>query len=328
MISPELYLATGIAGVFVASLLFTNAIERASDVMGWGHSFAGSIISPLFTSFPELMVFIISVFILGGASGQEIGVGTIVGEPFMASVFAIPMLFITIAASKKTDKKKAYIDVDRGLYVPFAFMSLLFPVLIVPAFFNLYFERASLAIFLVGAYLLYIFLMTKSRKNEQLDKEEGAESIYFSKFMGEKKAILAQSVASLLILLPSSSVLVSAVDSLSAVTGRNAFALAIIIVPIATLLPEMIASLIWAYRGKYTLSIGALIGEEVMYASIYPGISLLIIPWVSGTFLTFSIICSSIVSLGILLSILTGKIHKYAFISGLAFLVAYMMLIY
>jgi hypothetical protein len=73
--------------VFIAALIFTNAIEWIASQLKLGCSFVGAIIAPLFTSIPEMVVFLVAIFAYSGEAGKDIGVGTIYGQPFMASSF-------------------------------------------------------------------------------------------------------------------------------------------------------------------------------------------------------------------------------------------------
>ena len=85
MLELILLLLLSILVVFISALLFVNSIEFLGSQYNIGGSFVGAIISPLFTSLPELIVLIVAIFGLGGANGEAIGVGTIFGQPFMAS---------------------------------------------------------------------------------------------------------------------------------------------------------------------------------------------------------------------------------------------------
>ena len=85
MIELIVLLLLSILIVFISALLFVNAIEFLGSQYKIGGPFVGSILSPLFTSLPELIVLIIALFGLGGVNGEAVGVGTIFGEPLMAS---------------------------------------------------------------------------------------------------------------------------------------------------------------------------------------------------------------------------------------------------
>jgi len=62
MIAEVLTLVGGGLIVIFAAVLFTNAIEYLGFKMNWSGSFVGAVLAPLFTSFPELVVFLVAVF--------------------------------------------------------------------------------------------------------------------------------------------------------------------------------------------------------------------------------------------------------------------------
>ena len=53
----------------------------------------------------------------------------------------------------------------------------------------------------------------------------------------------------------------SAVNQIAVALGVSVLGLAIIVIPAATAVLETASALIWAFRGKDTLSIGSLVGE-------------------------------------------------------------------
>ena len=60
--------------VLFAAVIFVNAVEYIGYRLNLGHSFVGAIIAPLFTSIPELTVFLVAVFAVGQTAGQEVGI--------------------------------------------------------------------------------------------------------------------------------------------------------------------------------------------------------------------------------------------------------------
>src|ERR1035437_10428541 len=96
VLSTTLVLIGSIVLVFISSLLFVNALEWLGHHLKLGSSFVGAILSPLFTSLPELIVILIAIFSGMGQSGPEIGIGTIFGEPFMASSLSYGLVGVAV----------------------------------------------------------------------------------------------------------------------------------------------------------------------------------------------------------------------------------------
>lgn len=142
MLSTILILLGSIVLVFIASLLFVNALEWAGHRLKLGSSFVGAILSPLFTSLPELIVILIALFSNLGEAGQEIGIGTIFGEPFMVSSLSYGLVGIAVVIGYFA-KKRANITlaVDKTLAIPFIFIIILFPLALVPGYVHLAWVR-------------------------------------------------------------------------------------------------------------------------------------------------------------------------------------------
>jgi cation:H+ antiporter len=61
--------------------------------------------------------------------------------------------------------------------------------------------------------------------------------------------------------------------------GVSALLLSLLIIPIATELPEKVNSIIWIRRGKDTLAFGNITGAMVFQGTLLPAIGILLTPW-------------------------------------------------
>ena len=71
----------------------------------------------------------------------------------------------------------------------------------------------------------------------------------------------------------------SAVNQIAVTLGVSVLGLAIIVIRAATAVLETASALIWAFRGKDTLSMGSLVGEKVLYSTLYPASGLFVTAW-------------------------------------------------
>ena len=69
------------------------------------------------------------------------------------------------------------------------------------------------------------------------------------------------------------------IERVSAGVGISALLLSLLIVPIATELPEKINSILWIRRAKDTLAFGNITGAMVFQGTLLPAIGLLLTPW-------------------------------------------------
>jgi cation:H+ antiporter len=331
LLSIILTLLGSIVLVFFASILFVNALEWLGCYLKLGSSFFGAILSPIFTSMPELIVIMIAIFSNSGETGAAIGVGTIFGEPFMASSLSYGLVGIAVITGFLTKKRAGFtLEVDRTLALPYIFIIVLFPLTLIPGFIHLTWLRYFFGVFFLAFFLLYMRLMYRRRAAELIEE---CEELTFSRWFPESPsyrltALAAQVLIAVAALYFGSRYLVSSVAAVAGRTDISALGLALIIIPAATAIPETITALIWGYRGKDTLSIGSLVGEKILYSTFYPALGLFLTSWILDVHAVFSVIVTSIISLMLLYFILRRRLPWYGLVSGLTLFVAYGILVF
>jgi len=65
----------------------------------------------------------------------------------------------------------------------------------------------------------------------------------------------------------------------SELVGISALLLSLLIIPIATELPEKVNSILWIRRGKDTLAFGNITGAMVFQGTLLPAIGIMLTPW-------------------------------------------------
>ncbi len=227
--------------------------------------------SPLFTSLPELTVFLVAI-LSGLDSGEEIGIGTILGQPFMASSLSYGLVGFSAFFGHVLGKRKSYLEVDRSLILPYILITVFFPLPALPAVIGF---RHVFGFVFLAIFALYIWTMYERR---QADMIGHAELPYFCRVLSRSHRVMAsvQLAFSVALLYYGSEGLVSAVDLVARELGLSPFGVALIVIPAATAIPETASALIWGYRGRDTLSLGSLVGEKVLYSTFYPGLAMLV----------------------------------------------------
>ena len=69
------------------------------------------------------------------------------------------------------------------------------------------------------------------------------------------------------------------VRGVSQALGVSPLLLSLLIIPIATELPEKVNSILWIRRGKDTLAFGNITGAMVFQGTLLPAIGILLTPW-------------------------------------------------
>jgi len=322
MLDLLILLVTSIVVVFVAAILFVNGIEYIGFKFKLSSSFVGAILSPLFTSFPEMIIFLVAIFVVGE---EEIGIGTIFGQPFMASSLSYGLVGIAAMLGYYLRRREDLVFyVDKSLVVPYMFVTFLLPLTLVPDLIG--FNEVFGIIFLLS-YLYYFKLMYQKGLIEETIGD--TNDVYAFKLIPNKMvATIIQLIFSVILLYIGSKELVRSVKELALALGVSEMGLALIIVPAATAIPETSTAIIWGFRGKSTLSIASLIGEKVLYSTFYPGLGLFLTSWDLDHHAYMCVGATVIISLMLSYYIAKQKVPVYALMFGFIFFVSYAILVF
>src|ERR1700741_2404445 len=85
-------LAIAFVVILMGAELFTNGIEWVGRKLELAEGAVGSVLAAVGTALPETMIPIIAILFASGASSHEVGVGAILGAPFMLATLA---MFVT-----------------------------------------------------------------------------------------------------------------------------------------------------------------------------------------------------------------------------------------
>jgi len=312
----------------VGIILFTDSIELLGVRLGLTTSITGAVISPLLTCLPELFVFITAVFLYGGRTGEDVGLGTVIGEPFMASTIAYPLLVLASVAGYLTKRRKDYtLRPGREVALPFLVVTLLFPALCVPTLLPLPLLKYAVGSIMLSSYFIYVLLSTRMGVpvSEIVDKAPELTLLRFIK--SERAALCTQLLISAITIVSGSRLLVESIIALSKMLNISAQAISIIIVPSVTALPESLTGLIWAYRGRDTLAIASIVGEEVLHSTFYPGIAMFTTHAELNLYSLYCVVVTVVISLLMLYYVYRGKVGFEIAVLGLSGYIAYVLMV-
>ncbi|GGP20232.1 sodium/calcium exchanger membrane region [Thermocladium modestius] len=289
----------GIAIVMLGSYLFTEGAEGIGSRFSLSASFLGSVVSPVFTSMPEAVVILISM--IEGA--RDVGVGTVFGEPFMAATISYSLVAVSALLGGHV-----VLDVERSLSAPY--------ILVIAAYPFTLLASAGLhwigGLILLSAYLLFIIYM---RRGPPAGEGEYSSTRWF----------LPKLLLSIALMPLGSHLLIEGVESTANYLGVGELALSLVLVPLATALPETMSAMIWAFKGRGTLSVGALIGEQVVFSTLYPAVFLLTVGFPVGTAIEWSVTVTTLSSLILLPLVSRRRIPAAALFMGLVPYIAYLI---
>lgn len=271
--------------ILAASELFTNALEHLGERLKISDGVTGSLFAAIGTALPETMVPLLVLFAgtTNVSLNEEIGVGAILGAPLMLSTLTTCLMALAILPRRGI---VGHINPERSGFVRdlnfflFAF-ALAATAMFVPQ--EARYIRGALACALVLTYFIYIMLTLRASK-QLVEDGHGTEAegkMFLSKIglPTNLPTILLQLCVGLGLLVFGAKGFISGIEGVSHLLGISALLLSLLIIPIATELPEKVNSILWIRRGKDTLAFGNITGAMVFQGTLLPSIGIMLTPW-------------------------------------------------
>jgi len=271
--------------ILAASEIFTNALEHLGARLGLSEGVTGSIFAAVGTALPETMVPLLAIF-AGTANVQvneEVGVGAILGAPLMLSTLTTCLMALAImprrgVAGRVCPERSGFLRDIHFFIAAFALAAL---AMLVPHSMRL--ARGAVSGALVALYVLYLVLTIRASKQlveEGHNTEADARMLLSRLGLGQgMPAILLQLALGVGLLVFGAKGFIHAIEGASGLLGISALLLSLLVIPIATELPEKVNSILWIRRGKDTLAFGNITGAMVFQGTLLPAIGIMLTPW-------------------------------------------------
>ncbi|GMV51374.1 MAG: hypothetical protein NBKEAIPA_02020 [Nitrospirae bacterium] len=280
-------------GMFVASVvitlagchLFTNGIEWLGKRLHISEGAVGSIFAAVGTTLPETSIPIIAIFFGASREQVEVGLGAILGAPFMLSTLVLPILALLLMLYARLGKRTPVFKLHYGeVRTDILFFLIGYSLALICAFVP---SRALHIGVAVGLLSLYVYYMKLKFSAEDEESEGGGElePLLFAGRSAQPPYVLiaAQGLVGLLGLVGGAHLFVTAANSISGALQVSPLILALLIAPLATELPEMSNSFLWLYRKKDRLAVGNVTGAMVFQGTIPVSVGLFGTEWSLGT---------------------------------------------
>lgn len=271
--------------ILVAAEIFTNALEHLGEKLKISEGVTGSLFAAVGTALPETMVPLLAL--LAGTTNQttneEIGVGAILGAPLMLSTLSLSLMAFAVFAKRgaggefRPERSGLLRDLDFFI-AAFAFATL---ALYVPH--SMHTVRALLGIGMVLIYFVYILLTLRASKALVHDGHatEADEPMFLCRLglPNHMVVIVSQLAGGLALLIYGAHGFIHGVEQAAVLLGISTLLLSLLIIPVATELPEKVNSILWARRHKDTLAFGNITGAMVFQGTLLPAIGIMLTPW-------------------------------------------------
>jgi cation:H+ antiporter len=284
-------LVVGIVVILFAAELFTNGVEWLGRKLKLGEGAVGSILAAVGTALPETLLPIVAI--VGGmvagdaaslATSHEIGIGAILGAPFMLSTAAFLVtgsaVFIYTAQRRRTTHMPINaLILERDL----RFFLIVYAMAVGSSFLPVQQAKWAVAVVLVGLYVYYV--RRTLSEDSAVEHESDLDRLRFHRSVDDPllSRVWLQIAVALILIVVGAQIFVQNMSTVATALGVPALVLSLILAPLATELPEKFNSVVWIRGKKDTLAMGNITGAMVFQSCIPVAVGLTLTTWVIDT---------------------------------------------
>ena len=297
---------------------FTDGVEFLGRMLNLSEGATGSILAAIGTATPETLIPVVAILFTNSADADEIGVGAILGAPFMLATLVMLLIgLVAFMLRGRRGRDTLHVDAahaSRDLSFFLVLYTLALALAIAPS--EVHFLKGYLGWIFLPSYFLYLYLVLRKTKRSATDIEEAQEEaeafeeLNFATYL--KRAgiavqptrppfwlVVAQVLISFGAIVLGARFFADFVEDFSHAMGFNTLLVALILAPLATELPEAANSLLWTREGKDVIALGNVAGAMVFQSTVPVTLGVLLTPWELGQFGTvaavFAIISAAII---------------------------------
>lgn len=310
MLTNGLFLLFGLVLILFAAEGFTNGIETLGRRFSLSQAVVGSLLAAVGTALPETILPIVAILFYGGASAQDIGVGAILGAPFMLSTLAFFLVGLTVLVSWLNKRRNFTLRIEpHSLKRDLIFFIFLYSLAVFVPLITGRTYSVVITFILIAGYVGYAWLTFRGESGEI---EHSAE-MYLWRII--KKAvslktqrppmplILLQVSGALFIMVMGAHTFVEHLEHVSTSLGMNPLLFALLLAPVATELPEKFNSVTWSWKGRDALAIGNITGAMVFQSTFPVSVGLMFTQWHLTGMALFSALIALTSALAVLLEV-------------------------
>lgn len=275
-------LLVSFAVILLGCELFVNGIEWFGIKLHLGEGAVGSVLAAVGTALPETIIPLVAILLTRSDAGDQIGIGAILGAPFMLSTLAIFVCGMAAVAGVLLKRRPLKIEYNKGIMKrDLSFFLVAYLIAVLSGIFSIGPFRYVLAAGLIMAYGLYV----KQTFAAEGDLSEDCRSLYFHAAADSPDLyrVILQVVVALAAIIFGADLFVRELTKAAEWLGVSALAISLIITPLATELPEKFNSASWMLRRKDTLALGNITGAMVFQSTFPVSIGLIFTQWHLGS---------------------------------------------
>jgi cation:H+ antiporter len=287
-------LLVGCAGViYLACELFVNAVEWLGVELGIATMAVGTVLAAIGTALPESVVTLVAVLSGSAGAGKAIGVGAALGGPLVLSTLAYAVVGVLLlvrgrrarlgspadrgGGAEPAHVAFAHVDrprlvLDQTWFLVIAGAALVLGLLAFPG-------KAALGLVFVAGYVVYVRKELGGDDPPHTADDLASLRLWRGESAPPRWAVVAQTLIALVVVVLASQLFVQQLEWAGPELGLPPAAVALLLAPVATELPEVLNAVIWARQGKTQLAMANISGSMMVQATVPAGIGLIFTPW-------------------------------------------------
>ena len=271
--------------IYLACEWFVNAVEWLGVELGIATLAVGTVLAAIGTALPESVVTLVAVLSGNGQGGKDIGVGAALGGPLVLATLAYAVVGVLLLVRGRSGATPADRDAD-------PFVEVDRPRLVLDQTWFLVIAGSALALGLVTFagkqwlglvfFLGYgLYVRRELSGDDPAHSADDLEALRLWRRDGAppRWAVVAQTLVALVVVVLASQLFVHQLEWAGPAMGLPPTAVALLLAPVATELPEVLNAVIWARQGKTRLAMANISGSMMVQATVPAGIGLLLTPW-------------------------------------------------
>lgn len=311
MFTNILFLLLMLIIILIAAEIFTNALEHLGHRFSFSEGVTASLFAAVGTALPETIIPILAIFKASANKHVEleIGMGAILGAPLMLSTLSSCLLGLAVISARSftgaLHPEKTGLKRDLDTFLIAYVMTVTAVFLTAPVI------RYLISSALVLLYVGYIFVTVRASRQLVIEGHGTAadRKLFFAQFgiSVNGLTITTQLLSGLILLVFAAKGFIHGVELVSTMLNITPLLLSLLIIPIATELPEKVNSILWIRRGKDTLAFGNITGAMVFQGTILPALGIAFTPWQARVEVLTAIAFTCIAALWLRLNIYRGR---------------------
>jgi cation:H+ antiporter len=284
--------------ILLGAQLFTNGIEWVGEMLGLSDGMVGSVLAAIGTALPETTIPLVAILSGRGADANEVGIGAILGAPFMLSTLAMAVLGAAAlmyrarrggrTSARNVRPQPSVVRQD------LVFFLIAYPLALAAGLWHVRALRYVLGAGLIGLYVAYVRRHLTASADPTFEAEAAGEvqPLYaidwVRRLLRSRRpalmkpplwASLGQTAFALVLIVGAARIFVDAISNVADRLGVPSLLFALLVAPVATELPEQFNGVLWLRRRRDTLAVGNVTGAMVFQSTFPVTIGLVFTPW-------------------------------------------------